>query len=66
MLGNWDAAAASGAVVDAQYDLGTLTEDIIGCIAFGSELAKLCGRTPTTFTDGNKVWSFTLKKKKSK
>lgn len=35
-------------------------------IAFGSELAKLCGRTPTTFTDGNKVWSFTLKKKKSK
>ena len=40
MLGNWDAAAASGAVVDAQYDLGTLTEDIIGCIAFGSELGS--------------------------
>jgi cytochrome P450 len=40
MLAKWALAAENRSAVNAQYDLSTLTEDIIGCIAFGKEFGS--------------------------
>jgi cytochrome P450 len=40
LLAKWTDAAGKRQAVNVQYDLSTLTEDIIGCIAFGKEFGS--------------------------